>query len=722
MTLIVVERIVSRREFGSIFAGRDETGALVRIKAGKDAIIGVPEVGEVWSVEGETEVTAWGRQIKATHALRSLPNGRLMVDYLSGSVVGIGPTRALRLWEHFADQLPEALDVGDIDLLASVMEPYRPVLGPRLAAAMVEAWKKQAGLGRLVEWLSAVGIGELRLAKKIYSLLGDDAPDRLAENPWCLVPLMSWTHVDELGLRLSREAGHPAPSRLDNRVVGAADSVMKDVIAEGSTAIMRSDFRTALSRKLGIRETEAGPALELAVHRHAAIVGCSDTLRAPGCAAMEERVVRRLDGMLRAPVPAVGHEADLDSLSPEQANAVRKILSTAFACLKGGAGVGKTHVTKEVCRVWAAAGGNLLLMAVAGKAALRLSRATGRLARTLFRTIAELDERTRIAEDLAGEPEAGERAKLEARQQGLAFADENTLAIVDESSMLDLASLYKLLDRLPSGCRLLMIGDECQLPPVSFGLAFHRIVRDANVTATLSTVRRQAEGSEIPAVAGMLRRREMPSFRLYDGSRHGIFLLPADSPTAIANNVVALRSELADAGDILAVTPVNEGPVGVAGLNRRLHEAHVERTGLQELRGPLGEMFSAGEPLLYRKNDYQRALWNGSTGIVRRIDRQRRQLTGMFEGEEHLFETDDMVDLSLGYALTCHRSQGSEATNVIVALPVSRLLDPSWLYTAVTRARSLAILVSRPETIEQALSRPYADQRRLVGLRWPLVV
>ncbi|MDL2425333.1 hypothetical protein M2C68_22565, partial [Pseudomonas sp. BAgro211] len=77
-------------------------------------------------------------------------------------------------------------------------------------AAMVEAWKKQAGLGRLVEWLSAVGIGELRLAKKIYSLLGDDAPDRLAENPWCLVPLMSWTHVDELGLRLSREAGHPA--------------------------------------------------------------------------------------------------------------------------------------------------------------------------------------------------------------------------------------------------------------------------------------------------------------------------------------------------------------------------------------------------------------------------------------------------------------------------------------------------------------------------------
>jgi len=94
MTLIVVERIVSRREFGSIFAGRDETGALVRIKAGKDAIIGVPEVGEVWSVEGETEVTAWGRQIKATHALRSLPNGRLMVDYLSGSVVGIGPTRA----------------------------------------------------------------------------------------------------------------------------------------------------------------------------------------------------------------------------------------------------------------------------------------------------------------------------------------------------------------------------------------------------------------------------------------------------------------------------------------------------------------------------------------------------------------------------------------------------------------------------------------------------
>jgi exodeoxyribonuclease V alpha subunit len=108
MTIVVIEHIVSRREFGVIFSGRDETGATVRIKASNDAAIGIPEVGEIWSVEGEVERTPWGPQIKASRATRSLPNGDLIVDYLSSSVAGIGPTRARRLWKHFAETLPRS--------------------------------------------------------------------------------------------------------------------------------------------------------------------------------------------------------------------------------------------------------------------------------------------------------------------------------------------------------------------------------------------------------------------------------------------------------------------------------------------------------------------------------------------------------------------------------------------------------------------------------------
>lgn len=377
-------------------------------------------------------------------------------------------------------------------------------------------------------------------------------------------------------------------------------------------------------------------------------------------------------------------------------------------------------MTKAICDIWIAAGGNLLLATVAGKAALRLSRATGRLARTLHRTIGELDERARIIEELAEGTEADDRPKLEARLRELAVADERTLAIVDEASMLDLAGLHKLLERLPSGARILLIGDECQLPPVSFGLTFHRLARDTSVTATLSTVRRQAEQSAIPKVAAAIRVRTTPLLAPYDGEHQGVFLVRAETREAIAEHVVNLHDILHGRAETMIVTPVNESLVGVTGLNRRLHDAYVERSGLQELRGPFGDLFSAGEPVVHRRNDYKRGLWNGSTGKVRRIDRDRRSLTAVFDGgEEHLFTADELVDIALGYALTCHRSQGSEAPNVIVALPPSRLLDPSWLYTAATRAKTLVVIVGRQETIEDALRRPYADERRLVGFRWP---
>jgi len=727
MNTIVVDRIVSRRDFGTIFAGRTADGGAIRVKAARDILIGEPGIGETWSITGDIQQSAWGPQIKASCAVRALPSGRLMIDFLSRSVGGIGPARAQRLWDHFEDRLPEALDVGNVDAIAAVMEPDRPVLGPRIAAALIAKWTKMAGEARLVEWIAAAGLTDIRLARRIHVLLGDDAPARLQANPWCLVPLLSWSKVDELGLRLAREAGIISPHDLPNRLVGAADAVVKDAIAAGSTAIDAAEFRTKLGGKLGVDSTTPllDTACALAIERRAVVADATGLLRAPGCALMEDAVTSRLAGMstqgpsdrLQAMLDALGNESD--ALSAEQAAAVRKALSSGFACLRGSAGTGKTFVARAICRIWAASGGNLLLAAVAGKAALRLSRSTGRLARTVFRTLRELDERSQITVELAADPEPEEREKLVARLRELAHADADTLVIVDEASMLDLASLHGLLRRLPDGARLLLIGDERQLPPVGMGLLFHRFVQDDAITTTLASIRRQSSDSEIPAVAAKIRRREVPSLRPYGDARHGLWLLEAVGRDAIAGKVMAARAELGDGSDVMIVTPVNDGPCGVIGLNRRLHDEYVEKTGLQELRGPLGDLFSSGEPVVHRRNNYRRALFNGSLGAVRRIDRSRRCLTAVFDDEEHAFEGDELVDLALGYVLTCHRAQGSEADHVIVALPASRLLDPSWLYTAVTRASTLAVIVGEAKTIAEALSRPYADDRRLVGLRWP---
>jgi exodeoxyribonuclease V alpha subunit len=728
MTDIVVDSIVSRRDFGTIFAGHLDDGSAVRVKATNAAMLGAPSVGELWSVEGDLFDTQWGPQISASRAVRALPSGKLMVDYLAGCVAGIGPARARRLWQHFEDRLPEALDTGDVVALAAVMDPDRPVLGPRLAAALVAAWKSMVGEARLVEWLAAVGVSELSLARRVHVLLGADAPRALQANPYCLVPLLDWKRVDGLGLRLLKESGEADPVNHPHRLVGAADAVVKDLVGSGSTAIARDDFRERLAGKLGMSSSSPvlDRAVELAIARQAVIASPSGLLRAPGCALMEDGIIARLRAMATEGPPdrQIRLLANFDVqgavLTQDQAEAVRSSLCAGFSCLRGGAGTGKTFVTRTICDLWERAGGKLLLAALAGKAALRLSRSTGRLARTIFRTLRELDEREAVENQLAGEIDQTERAELEAKLRDLARLTPDTLVILDESSMVDLPSLYGLLRRMPRGARLLLVGDERQLPPVGFGLLFHRFVEDPAVTSTLTTVHRQAATTSIPEIAAQIRRREMPRLSAYAGPHAGVVLARASGRDEIADRVVSIWDELRDGRDVMIVTPVNDGPCGVSGLNRRLHDEYLRRKDLQELRGPLGDLFSPGEPIVHRRNCYKRGLFNGSMGIVRRIDRAERQLLAVFDDEEHVFASEDLVDLSLGYALTCHRAQGSEADYVIVGLPTSRLLDPSWLYTAVTRARQQVIIVGQPETMQEALQRPYADERRCVGLRWSL--
>lgn len=728
MIEVIVQSIVSERSFGTIFAGRCGDGSVVRVQASGGAMLGRPIVGELWSVDGDLFETPWGPQIAATRAVRALPSGKLMVDYLAGCVAGIGPARAERLWKHFQERLPEALDIADVDAIAAIMEPSRPVLGPRLAAALVAAWQTMAGEARLVEWLGAAGVTDLLLTRRVHVLLGADAPRALQANPYCLVPLIDWRRADDLGCRLLAEGGCAEPEQHPHRLIGAADAVVKDLIATGSTAMAEEDFRRRLAGKLGVtpdaRVLDRG--LDLAVAHKAVLRAPGGLLRAPGCAIMENAVVARLRLMAAEPA-SVGVRGLLEgvgalpgTLSPDQAQAVRKALSAGFAVIRGGAGTGKTFVMRTVCDLWERSGGKLALAALAGKAALRLSRSTGRLARTIFRTLKELDEREAIEAKLAdGDADEAELTKLETKLRGLALLTPDTLVVIDEASMVDLPSIFGLLRRMPVGSRLLLVGDERQLPPVGFGLLFHRVVADSSVTATLTTVHRQASASSIPAVAGALRRREVPDLLPFsDPAADGVSIAVASGREAIADRVVTLRTAFSADADVMVVTPVNDTACGVAGLNRRLHDEHLRTRDLQELRGPVGDLFSPGEPVLHLTNNYQRGLFNGSLGTVRSIDRKERGMVAVFDGEEHSFAAEDLIDLALGYALTCHRAQGSEADHVIVALPESRLLDPSWIYTAVTRARRSVVIVGEEKTLRDALRRPFADEHRLVGLRW----
>lgn len=733
MSVVLVERILAVRDFGVIFAGRAmdgeiaAAGSTVRVKAKRRAIAGEPAAGETWNVEGSIVRSQWGPQIEATLVTRVLPSGSLLKSYIATHVPGIGRDRAERLWRTYGQELPRILCEGDIPALAEVIAPDRPILGPRLAALLVREWRQADAEARLVAWLQRLGVVDLRTVRRVAAVYGEAAIDRLKDNPWALVTLLPWPQVDDLGHRLLREAGVQNPQDAPARLVGAADAVMKDVIATGSTAAEESSLLPMLARKLGEIRSDH-PRVQAAFkagRRNGAFVsGRGGLWRAPGCAVMEEAVITRLRHMLRqsptltVSAPAFAAMNGHGALHPEQAAAVAAVLSRPLACLQGGAGVGKTHTTRAVCAVWEAAGGKVLLAALAGKAALRLSRATGRLARTLFRTLRELEERDTITARLVTEDmDDEERIILEAKRSSLAEITAETLVVIDESSMVDLATTHALLRRMPEGSRLLLVGDERQLPPVSFGLVYHKLVDDPAITTRLDVVHRQTADSGIPAVAAVLRERQIPALSPYRGLAAGVSLIEAETVTAIAEGVEDAYHDLAG-HDRLIVVPTREGSAGVATLNRRMHDAHVESTGTQEMVGALGAWFSVGEPVIFERNDYRRGLFNGSLGRVTRVDMASGGLHAEFDGDELLFERAELIDLSLAYALTCHRAQGSQAERVIVALTPCQLLDPSWLYTAVTRAERQVVIVGSRKTLTRALGARWAAEERKVGFEW----
>ena len=250
------------------------------------------------------------------------------------------------------------------------------------------------------------------------------------------------------------------------------------------------------------------------------MVRAGDVLRAPGAAALEDDLAHRLRSMTagadaRNPAARPASEwsemlADLAgpgrALEAEQNAAVVRIISLPLACLVGGAGVGKTFTCKMVCDLWVRLGGNVLLCALAGKAALRLSRSTGRLAKTVARTLAELAERDEI-ETVLADPETSESdaAQAKAKLEGLCRITDATLVVLDEASMVDLPGVHSLVKKLCPGSRLLFVGDPSQLPPIGFGLVFHKLVEDETIACRLTHIHRQCRHETgIPVAAAAM--------------------------------------------------------------------------------------------------------------------------------------------------------------------------------------------------------------------------
>jgi exodeoxyribonuclease V alpha subunit len=738
---VTVTSILSAKDYGTIFAcqiddpNHSRCGELVRVKALSKVTLGQPVAGELWEVEGAINDSRYGPQINAEKAIRLMPTGKLIVSFLAAHAPGVGLARAEALWLAFGVDLRTVLsDETNIPRISQVIAPDRPNLAPRLAAACVQTWKEAEAETKTLHWLTMQGVEDVETTRSIVRILGDKAVERLSANPYCLVPLLPWKKVDAIGRKLMVEQNCKTPSADIRRLVGACDAVVKAEIADGHTAGDFDTLRAGLARHLKVAPDASLVDQAIAAgKRHGSIVPGSDGWRAPGCASMEVQVLGGLREIAASTGPVTvpnrkvlerlmkGIQVGGSPLHPEQREAVLKVLSNPLACLQGGAGVGKTTTTQAICDLWERCGGSLLLTAIAGKAALRLSRSTGRLALTVARLRKQLEQREKIECELSSDsaPTDAEQKKLIKKLESLVRIGDDTLLVVDEASMLDLANANAILRFTPRRARLLLVGDEGQLPPVGFGLIFHRLVSDDAITARLTVIHRQTEASGIPVVAAAIRSCTMPVLPEYSGLGTGVSFVPCGKDE-LQERVKQLWSELGDVLPPLIVTATNDHPAGIHALNTLLHDAHRNANETEEIKGFLGQWFSVGDPVVYLRNDYNKGLFNGLLGTVVDIDPENRCLHAMFDGYEqaHEIETNDLIDLQLAYAITCHKAQGSQAPVVIVPLYPNRVLDPSWLYTAVTRAEHQVVLVGSREVLESALKEIRAADRRNVGFVW----
>lgn len=689
LTLSVTRVLGTTIDGGAVFSGASTDGSTVRVVASPRVLSRPPVPGESWRIEGTVdEHPRYGQQVVATACGYQLPAGRLLVQYLTNSpdFRGIGAAKAQALWDAFGDRLAATLADGDVQALEAV-------LAPSMARRLVEAWQAKLPEAELMAFLDAHGF-DLRLAGRLARVWGDRARQMAELNPYYMLAFAGWSTVDAAAAKLGVRADD------SRRLVGAVESALYDRLQRAHTVTDHEMLLRLVRRKL--QGGDAARAIELA-HAELAVVGSLDEgYQAAGAASLERGIEERLRAMLAGEAAqqatlfeAVTPEPDWATriltvvereqgfaLNAEQRAGAVMPFEHAFSLLTGGAGVGKTTVLRAIIRLAQNKHLTVVQMALAGRAAKRMSESTGHAAMTIAKF---------LTDSRAGKLELG----------------GDTLVVIDEASMLDLPTLYRVLRFLPDGARLLLVGDPAQLPPIGFGLVFHRLVESRLVPQThLVEVHRQAESTGIPAVASAVRRHTVPGLTAYAGSGPGVSFIPCN-----ADEVMRVLERLASdwhGEDWQALAATKGGRGGIEFINKTSHA-----NAIGDVVGPA---FVRGEPVIHLVNDLERGLMNGTLGRVIESDDER--LSILFEGQRHDFDWAAARDrIAHAYAISVHKAQGSQFKRIAVVIGRSRLLDHALVYTALTRGVEQVVFIGDRNALESAIVNPPLAHMRQVAFQ-----
>jgi exodeoxyribonuclease V alpha subunit len=709
----VIEGIVERITFESAESSFRVIKVAVEGRAARVAVVGTfppMPLGARVRVRGQiAQDKKHGEQLKVESLIELVPETLAGLEkYLaSGLIKGVGPKLAQRIVATFG------LDA--LRMLDEQPERLQEVegLGEKRRTALAKAWREQRALRDVMVFLQAHGASPA-LAMRIVRRYGPNAMSIVSRDPYRLaldVRGVGFKTADRIAATMGVAPDSP------ERMQAAMLQVVHDVTEDGHVWTPEPDLTGRAAQMLGFEPEDADVGTRLRRATEALVLPGRVVIEsfegehavyASEMHAAEVRLSQRLSLIARAPATAlqgvreavVAFEARSGvELAPEQRRAVEEAASRQVLVVTGGPGVGKTTIVRAILAIFARARLEVRLAAPTGRAAKRMSEATGVEAATLHRLL-EFEPKSATFKRNRHRPiEAG-------------------AVVIDEASMLDLPTADALAEAIAPGTRLLLVGDVDQLPSVGPGAVLRDIIASTAVPCVrLRQIFRQAARSLIVTNAHRINEGDLP-LTTPAGADADFFVVERRDPEKARETLIELvtsriprRFGLDPVRDIQVLTPMNRGPAGTIALNEAL-QAALNPRGVALVRG--ARTYRVGDKVMQLRNDYDRNVYNGDVGIIASIDQEELGMQVRFDDREVAFEAADLDDLTLAYACTVHKSQGSEYPAVVLPLLTSHfvMLSKNLLYTAVTRGKRLVVLVCDPRALEIALSQGRREERR----------
>jgi len=640
-----------------------------------------------------------GLQFKAERLVCTPPTNIEGIEkYLaSGMIKGIGPVYAKKMVARYGEK------IFDIIETASAKLESIDGIGPGRRRKIKDAWQEQKVVRKIMVFLHSNGVSTSR-AVRIYKTYGEEAIEKVQNNPYILardirgIGFMSADHIAQK-LGIPEDSLHRAQAGLNHMLTEASGNghcgLPEDLLIRQTAELLTVD--ESIPRNGLAQALHAGDVVRDAVGEH-------ELIFLPALKKAEEYIARRILDLSGQPssYPDIDfnkaihwvQESNKLQLAASQKEAIRCALENRVVIITGGPGVGKTTIIQSILKVLHAKRVTFALCAPTGRAAKRLSESTGHEARTIHRLL-EVNPRN-------GQFKHDEESPLEEK-----------LLVVDECSMVDIPLMHHLLKALPEDGHLLLVGDVDQLPSVGPG----SVLKDFIQSGCLSVVRlqeifRQAAGSRIITNAHRINQGQMPMME-EDAPLSDFYFIDREEPERTAATLLQMvrdripsKFQVHPILDIQVLCPMNRGSLGVREMNLTLQNALNPVRHGDVVAEKFGWQFRARDKVIQTENNYDKEVFNGDIGQISSIDPIEKEIKVQFEQRKVIYDFGELDELSLAYAITIHKSQGSEFPVVVMPVATQQymLLQRNLVYTGVTRGRKLVVIIGQKKALGMAVN------------------